>query len=227
MDWTETAGELGALLLELKQIKNLKPLFNRRSRAAKNLVSIELAANSEGYLQARLVREIEPHRLGSYFGLFRSQRDAESALSGIAAKNDLCNKLLGLEPEHQGPCFQRTLGRCKGACDGGEDVVKYNLRVQIAFHALRLKTWPWEGAVGVVEHNDRTGKTDVLVVYNWMHVATLDSVDELNSLSLRGQAVNFDLDSYRLLVKALMGRDGRALKVMELGAVGTPDVLMP
>lgn len=227
VEWTETAGELGALLLELKQIKNLKPLFNRRSRAAKNLVSIELVTNREGYLQARLVREIEPHRLGCYFGLFRNQRDAENALSGIAAKNDLCNKLLGLEPEHPGPCFQRTLGRCKGACDGGEDVVKYNLRVQIAFHALRLKTWPWEGPVGILEYNDRTGRTDVLVVYNWMHVATLDGMDELETLSLRGQAVNFDLDSYKLLVKALMGRDGRSLKVVELGTAGTPDVLMP
>lgn len=190
-------------------------------------MSIELVTNSEGYLQARLVREIEPHRLGSYFGLFRSQRDAQNALSGIAAKNDLCNKLLGLEPEHPGPCFQRALSRCKGACDGGEDVVKYNLRVQIAFHALRLKTWPWKGPVAILEHNDRTGTTDVLVVYNWMHVATLDSMDGLDTLSLRGQAVTFDLDSYRMLVRALMGRDGRSLKVMELGAVGTPDVLMP
>ena len=227
VDWTETAGELGALLLELKQIKQLKPLFNRRSRAAKNLVSIELTANAWGYLQARLVWGVEPHRLGDYFGLFRSKKDAEKALSGIAAKNDLCNKLLGLEPDDDGPCFQRTLGRCKGACDGGEDVVKYNLRVQIAFHGLRLKTWPWNGPVGVVEHNDKTGRTDILVVYNWMHVATLHGMDELEDLSLRGQAVNFDLDSYKLVVKALMGQDGRSRKVLELNAVGAPDVLMP
>ena len=227
VDWTETAGELGALLLELKQIKQLKPLFNRRSRAAKNLVSIELAENSSGYLQARLVWEIEPHRLGDYFGLFRSKKDAEKALSGIAAKNDLCNKLLGLEPGGDGPCFQRSLGRCRGACDGGEDVVRYNLRTQIAFHGLRLKTWPWKGPVGVVEHNARTGRTDILVVYNWMHVATLRGMDEIDGLSLRGQAVNFDLDSYKLVVKALMGQDGRSLKVIELDAVGAPDVLMP
>lgn len=227
VDWTETAGELGALLLELKQIKQLKPLFNRRSRAAKNLVSIELAENSSGYLQARLVWEIEPHRLGDYFGLFRSKKDAEKALSGIAAKNDLCNKLLGLEPDGDGPCFQRSLGRCRGACDGGEDVVRYNLRTQIAFHGLRLKTWPWKGPVGVVEHNVRTGRTDILVVYNWMHVATLRGMDEIDGLSLRDQAVNFDLDSYKLVVKALMGQDGRSLKVIELDAVGAPDVLMP
>jgi DNA polymerase-3 subunit epsilon len=35
VEFTETAGELGALLLELKQIKSLNPLYNRRSRAAK------------------------------------------------------------------------------------------------------------------------------------------------------------------------------------------------
>lgn len=227
VEWTETAGELGALLLELKQIKSLKPLFNRRSRAARNLVSIELAGNAAGYLQARPVREIEPHRLGDYFGLFRSKKEAEKALSGIAAKNELCNKLLGLEPDHEGPCFQRTLGRCRGACDGGEDVLRYNLRMQIAFHGLRLKTWPWPGPVGVVERNVRTGLTDVLVIYNWMHVATLHGEEELRELSLRGQAVTFDLDSYKLVVKALTGRDDRSLQVVELEAVGEPDVLMP
>ena len=232
VDWTETAGELGALLLELKQIKQMKSLFNRRSRAAKNLVSIELTENSAGYLQARLVREIQPHRLGDYFGLFRSKKDAESALSGIAAKNDLCNQLLGLEPDQEGPCFQRTLGRCKGACDGGEDRVKYNLRTQIAFHALRLKTWPWRGPVGVVERNPERERTDILIVYNWMHVATVHDHQELEDLSLNSQAVNFDLDSYKLIVKALMAPKSAAKKarppeVIDLHAVGSPDVLMP
>lgn len=240
VECTQTAGELGALLLELRQIKTLKPMFNRRSRAAKNLVSIELSRNPAGYLQAQLVREIEPHRLGDYYGLFRSKRDAERALSGIAAKNELCNKLLGLEPEHEGACFQRTLGRCKGACEALENVERYNLRVQIAFHSLRLKTWPWKGPVGIVEQDVRSGRTDILVVYNWMHVATLHHEEELHDLSLRGQAVTFDLDSYKLLISALMD-GGKGLKgsesgnnkrearprVIELPAIGEPDVLMP
>jgi DNA polymerase III subunit epsilon len=206
----------------------MKPLFNRRSRAAKNLVSIELTENRDGYLQARLVREIEPHRLGDYFGLFRSKKDAENALSGIAAKNDLCNKLLGLEPDHQGPCFQRTLGRCRGACDGGEDRVKYNLRMQIAFHNLRLRTWPWKGPVGVVERHPENDRTDILIVYNWMHVATVHDHQELEDLSLSSQAVTFDLDSYRLIAKTLMaGSRERSLQIIELDAVGSPDVMMP
>lgn len=227
VEWTETAGELGALLLELKQIKTLSPLFNRRSRAAKTLVSIELVANPEGYLQARLVWEIDPHRLGDYYGLFRSKKEAERALSDIAQKNDLCNQLLGLEPPRPGPCFQRTLGRCKGACDGGEDVVRYNLRAQIAFHGLRLKTWPWPGPVGVVEEHARSGRREILVIYNWMHVATVADETELADLALGSTRVTFDLDSYRLVVKALLGLDGRSHRIIELPALHQPEILMP
>lgn len=227
VDWTETAGELGALLLELKQIKAMKPLFNRRSRAAKNLVSIELAVNSQGYLQARLTREIEPQRLGDYYGLFRSKRDAERALAGIAAKNDLCNRLLSLEPDQSGPCFQRALGRCRGACENKEDALRYNLRMQIAFHSLRLQTWPWAGPVAIVERNVKNDTVDALVIYNWIHVATVHSEQELDDLSLRGQAVNFDLDSYKLLARALSGKGNGQFRIQPLPALAQPDVFMP
>ncbi len=228
VEWTETAGELGALLLELKQIKQLRPMFNRRSRPAKTLWSIELTANAAGYLQTRLVREIEPRRLGDYYGLFRSKKDAERALSGIGMKNELCGRLLGLESaEQEGACFQRSLGRCKGACEGREDVTRYNLRMQIGFHSLRLKTWPWPGPVGVREQNRNGGRTDILIIYNWMHVATVHSEDELQDLSLNGQAITFDLDSYKLVVKALSGRGVKGLSILEMPPVGRPDVLMP
>ncbi|QSP95023.1 GIY-YIG nuclease family protein [Marinobacter salinisoli] len=227
VEWTETAGELGALLLELKQIKSLNPLYNRRSRAAKRLVTIELVENDQGFLQARLVRELEPHRLGDYYGLFRSKRDAEKALSGIATKNELCNKLLGLEPDHSGPCFQRTLGRCKGACEGVEDGVRYNLRMQIAFHGLRLKTWPWDGPVGVVERNAATGVTDILIIYNWVHLGTVHDEQTLHDFAAGNESVTFDLDSYKLLVKALLDRGGKGRKIIEMPALKTPDVVMP
>jgi len=226
VEWTETAGELGALLLELKQIKGLQPLFNRRSRAAKRLVSIELIADGGGYLQARLVRDIDPSRLGDYYGLFRSKRDAERALQGIAGKNELCPRLLGLETGGAGPCFQRSLGRCKGACNGEEDVVRYNLRMQIAFHNLRLATWPWAGAVGLVERSKDGERTDILVIYNWVHVATVHRQEDLDDLALAG-TVHFDLDSYRLVVKALMGPANQRKPVIELPIRGLPDVLMP
>ncbi|WP_291830249.1 exonuclease domain-containing protein [Marinobacter sp.] len=227
VETTQTAGELGALLLELKQIKTLSPLYNRRSRAAKSLVSIALRTQADGYLQAELVREIAPDRLGDYFGLFRSKRDARSAIRGIAAKNDLCGKWLGLEPARPGPCFQRSLGRCKGACEGAEDTTRYNLRMQIAFHALRLKTWPWPGAVGLVEENPDTGRTDILVIWNWIHIATVHNEQELQDFQPGPEPVTFDLDSYKLLVKALLGRDREQHRIIQLAPLTQPAVLMP
>jgi len=227
VDYTQTAGELGALLLELKQIKGLSPLYNRRSRAAKNLVSIELTTNTEGYLQAQLARQIRPDRLNDYFGLFRSKRDAMNAIRGIANKNELCGRLLGLESAAAGPCFQRTLGRCQGACEGAEDVTRYNLRMQIAFHGLRLKTWPWAGPIALVEHDDTTQRTDCLVVWNWIHIATLHDEQELEGFEPGTDAVTFDLDSYKLLVKALLGPERTRHRVIELPPIEQPDVVVP
>lgn len=227
VETTQTAGELGALLLELKQIKQLKPLYNRRSRAAKSLVSIALTTNADGYLQAELARSVQPEQLGDYFGLFRSKKDALGALRGIAGRNDLCGKLLGLEPAGPGPCFQRSLGRCKGACEAAEDTIRYNLRVQIAFHGLRLKTWPWAGPVAIVEENADADRSDYLIVWNWIHLATLHTVADLQDFELGNEPVTFDLDSYKLLVKALLGKDRNQHRIIELPAIGQPAVLMP
>lgn len=227
IEWTETAGELGALLLELKQIKGLNPIYNQRSRPAKRLLSIALQPDEQGYLQAELAWKFNPVQLDQYYGLFRSKRDALRALSGIIQKNELCNRLLGLEPAGEGACFQRRLGRCQGACEGDEDVTRYNLRMQIAFHALRLKTWPWPGLIGVVESNAKTGRTDIHVIYNWLHITTVNHEDELRELDVKGDHVTFDADSYKLILKALL-RPSVNLRIIELPlAIGTPEILLP
>ena len=225
VDWTETAGELGALLLELRQIKQLKPLYNRRSRAAKRLVSIALEQSEAGYLKASLCWDIDPNQLGQYHGLFRSKRDAQKALQGIAAKNELCNRMLGLE-DVNGPCFQRRLGRCKGACEGVEDVTRYNLRMQIAFHNLQLKTWPWRGPIGVVENNGTTGRTDIHVIYNWVHLATVHSEQELHEFEPGERQLAFDLDSYKLIVKHVLSPEHR-LRIVECDHVRPPEITWP
>jgi len=225
VDWTETAGELGALLLELKQIKGLRPLYNRRSRAAKRLVTIALNPGDDGYLRASLQWGVDPNNLGQYYGLFRSKRDAQKALQGIAQKNELCNQMLGLEST-QGACFQRRLGRCKGACEGLEDVTRYNLRVQIAFHELQLKAWPWEGPIGVVEENRSTGRTDIHVIYNWAHIATVHDEAQLRELEPGGEALAFDLDSYKLLIKHVLSPAHR-LTVIECPNMPRPEIVWP
>lgn len=76
-----------------------------------------------------------------------------------------------------------------------------------------------------MEHNPNTGRTDILIIYSWMHVATVHSEEELHDLSLRGTAVTFDMDSYKLVVKALSGKGIGGLRILELPPIGEPDIL--
>lgn len=205
LDWTETAGDLGAQLLELKQIKSLNPIYNRRSRASKTLVSIKLTKNEAGYLCASLSREIEFDQLDQCYGLYRSLQAARKALVDVANKNSLCRKLLGLE-KGRGACFGQQTHTCRGACISQEESERYNLRMQIAFHALQLKVWPYDGMIGIKERHPSRSWEQMHIIYNWSHLATIDTDDELHHILEHGpdDVIGFDLDSYKLLTKAIL-----------------------
>lgn len=222
VEWTETAGELGALLLELKQIKTLKPLHNKRSRAVNSLHSYTMIPNIKGYLSLQLVQQVDISRLDEFYGLFSTKKVAEKALQGINANNELCAKLIGLD-SGAGPCFQHKLGRCKGACIGEEDVTRYNLRMKIAFHSLQLKKWPYKGGVAIKEYQSFVDKTDIHIVYRWVHLATINSEEALSEFDI-GKYVDaclegeylFDSDSYRVISKHI-STPKNSLNIFELG----------
>jgi len=50
IDFIETAGEIGALLLESRMIKEQSPLFNQRLRRVRALCSIRLSSTDKGKL---------------------------------------------------------------------------------------------------------------------------------------------------------------------------------
>lgn len=99
---------------------------------------------------------------------------------------------------------------------GEEDVTRYNLRVQIAFHSLQLKKWPYEGAIGVKECQSFTGKTDIHIIYGWIHLGTVNSDEELEDFNvsdrvqacLEGEYI-FDPDGYRVITKTLTAPKAR------------------
>ncbi|WP_250655108.1 exonuclease domain-containing protein [Alkalimarinus coralli] len=222
IEWTETAGELGALLLELQQIKTLKPLHNKRSRSVSSPFSYTLEADKYGYFSLKLVQDVDPSCLDQYYGLFKSHKIAEKAIQGINGANELCAKLLGLD-RGKGPCFQYKLGRCKGACLAEEDVTRYNLRMQIAMHSLQLKKWPYAGAIAVKERNDFSGKEAIHLIYAWVHLGTVNNDQELDEFNvsdhvqLRQSASRlFDADAYRVMVRFLL-TPKRHFEVIEVG----------
>ncbi len=97
--WQRTAGELGALLLEARLIKEQQPLFNKRLRRNKQLCARLLADDRPQIVYAR---EVDFSHQQHLYGLFANRRAALQMLQSLADEQRLCYGLLGLEPLSRG-----------------------------------------------------------------------------------------------------------------------------
>jgi DNA polymerase-3 subunit epsilon len=207
LDWRQTAGEVGALLLEARLIKDMQPIHNLALRRQGELCSWQLRVTAQGYVQPALTHASEQD-FGSadrLYGLFRSRRKAETALRALAESHELCLALLGLENRVQAnkPCFGYQLRRCRGACTGKEPVAQHQERLENALAALKVKTWPYAGPVGLVE-TGADGRQDVHVVNNWCCLGTAHSEEEVwRMLDEAPARPAFDIDTYKILLRAL------------------------
>ncbi|WEJ85834.1 excinuclease Cho [Kluyvera intermedia] len=198
ISWTRTAGEVGALLLEAKMIKEHQPLFNKRLRRSRQLCSLLLTDNKPEVVYAR---EIDfAHQPGLY-GLFANRRAALETLKSIADEHQLCYGLLGLESLTRGRgCFRSALHRCAGACCGKESVESHQHRLITALERLQLVCWPWEGAIALKEES--ADLTQYHIIRNWMWLGSVTSLEDAGSLSR--QQAGFDHDGYKILCKPLL-----------------------
>ncbi len=185
----ETAGELGALLLESKLIKELRPFHNVAAKRPRRIVIAKRAPSRSGYTEVVLeaVDRINPKDTATILGLFKHTTQAKEFLALIARSHRLCPKLLHLE-QARTYCFAHHLGRCDGACMAEEDPNAYNQRVELAFEERRVKAWPYEGRVVIEEQCESNGLQEKFVVDNWCLVG--GNADEVH---------RFDYDSYRIL----------------------------
>lgn len=202
VDWIETAGELGALMKEAKLIKELMPIHNRRLRRNTDLCSFHYDPAEEA--QPMLVRASEADftRSDHLYGLFRSKRDALNTLRGIADEQRLCHLLLGLETgKKSGPCFAYQLKKCKGACVGKESIEIHSMRLAAALHALRVKSWPFKGRIGIREAEPWSDRAELHVLDRWCYLGTLRSEWDLFDSAQLGADPVFDLDTYKILTR--------------------------
>ncbi len=204
IEWIETAGEFSALLLESRLVKERQPVYNRQLRRERQLCSWRLAESPATRPLVTLVREdeIDPAATGQLFGTFRSKRQAVEVLRQMAETHALCPKLLGLE-SGKGGCFAYQLRRCKGVCAGREAPELHYLRLQQALAAHRLKTWPYPGKIGIREQNPLTGHTQLHVFEHWCGLGSVEDETGLDALMIAKSEKYFDLDTYKLLLKAL------------------------
>ena len=215
VDFIETAGEIGALLLESNLIKQLSPLFNVRLRRVRSLRSIRLHQTTTG-LEPRLsdFKDTEVHFKDqtlspsmNVFGLFASKHAAQQKLRELARAHGLCLALLGLERAGPRGCFGVQIRTCRGACVGREPREDHDERLLSALISTQIHAWPYRGAIELVE--EREGWVQRHRVENWRHLGTLCSRNEGDRFGT--QPPEFDLDSYKILVKPILlqlSRDG-------------------
>lgn len=207
VSWICTAGEIGALLLEARLIKEQQPLFNKRLRRNRQLCSLRV---EEGKPQVVYAREVDFSSSPHLFGLFANRRTALQSLQSIADEEKLCYGLLGLEPLSRGrPCFRSALKRCAGACCGKESVEEHNSRFLAAMARMQLVCWPWQGPIGLKESFGEM--TQYHIIHNWLWLGSVNTPGEAAAL-LRTPA-GFDHDGYKILCKPLLSGEH---KIVEL-----------
>jgi len=203
VEWTETAGELGALLLEAREIRESRPVFNKQLRDGGERWTWLF---EDGGAPPQLVAiDADVLRTGNAFGTYRAEKDARRALEELARAHKWCFKVLGLETG-PGSCFGLQVGRCRGACVGREPVPVHLARVKLALMPQRLQEWPHGGPMLVREGEGE--RAQYHVVDGWQHIATLDgdTVDNLRTTRewpTKRHGPDFNIDSYRILTRML------------------------
>jgi DNA polymerase-3 subunit epsilon len=212
LDWVETAGELGALLLESRLVKEVAPLHNALLRRRKSFGVLRLPSLREAPEFVKLDDvDWDARAPGAepLYGPFASPRAARDLLESIAAAEGLCWRLLGWE-KRGGPCFARQVRKCRGACVGEETPEAHNVRLATALEARRIPDWPFPGPVAIVERDAARGVEEAHVVHQWRHLGTARDESELEALASSRRLPEFDPDILKLLRRWLEEHPGRA-----------------
>lgn len=198
IDWIETAGELGALLLEAQLIKAKQPIHNQRLRRKNALCAWQLPPDTSAMRPVLAwAEDLDFGSQDNLYGLFHSQRDAQKALRDLATQYQLCLSRLGLEKTAAGsPCFAYQLHKCKGACVGKEHARVHDARLIMALQKLKLRSWPFVGAIGIREGDE------LHVIDHWCYLGTAKHEHEVYPLLTHSRPA-FDRDTYLLLHKAI------------------------
>ncbi|MEO5794957.1 MAG: exonuclease domain-containing protein [Rhodoferax sp.] len=213
IDWIETAGEVGALLLEARLVKHHQPSMNVQLRRQRDLHAWQLDDSSALHtpLRPRLVNgpDIALGLQDNLFGPFRSRREAQQLLETLASTQGLCRGVLGLEQIAAGkPCFAYQVRQCAGACVGTQSMAQHNLALLTALTRHKVQRWPHPGPVGLREGSD------LHVLHEWRYLGTAKREDEVAELLESGQPA-FDFDTYKILHKAMA--QARAGQIVRLG----------
>ncbi|MBT8125544.1 MAG: GIY-YIG nuclease family protein [Gammaproteobacteria bacterium] len=209
IDYKQTAGELGALILESSLIKKYLPIYNHRLRRYDSLTTINWNPDSDNSIPKIITADtLDPKSISNHFGLFKTKKRAKDTLRALAKEHQLCEKQIGLE-SGKGACFAYQLKNCKGTCVGKESYMQHKIRMLDALQPLKNKVWPFDGRIGIKEVSFNNKWTDIHIFENWCYLGTVYDEDQLKQLRLfSNEELMFDLDTYKILIRYLKNNSG-------------------
>jgi DNA polymerase-3 subunit epsilon len=204
-----TGSELIALLLESAEIKDKMPVYNRSQRRKLMNYGVYSQVDGKGYIRLearRISGRQEPHIT------FSSSVAGKGYLFSICARHGLCQSLCGLY-DASGPCFQHSIGLCRGACMGREDPEVYNERVIAALEPLQFET---ENFL-VIDKGRNADERSVVAVKNGRYLGYAFLSPDLLGQSPESvlEYVNYREDNkdVRMIIRSYL-RNNKVLKVL-------------
>ena len=201
LEWHETAGELGALLLEAEWVRERMPAHNARLRRRDNAVALMLDLD-RGRPKFPLAAIATLEELADSYGVYSSRQSARMHLIDLVREHELCAKALGLE-RGSGPCFGYQIRRCRGACCGGESADSHRARLFDTLAPRRFQAWPHDGPLAVREF--REGFDEWLVFDRWCFLGRAETESAAREFALTRER-RFELENFRILA-AFLRRD--------------------
>lgn len=202
-----TAGEVGALLLESRLIKERQPLFNKRLRHNKRLSSLQITA--DGSVEVVNTTAL-PSALPLY-GLFAHRRAAIEFVRTLADEHGLCLVVMGLEKSAGRACFRQQIRKCRGACCGHESLAEHQQRLLDALAQRLIYQWPYAGAVALHESHDAL--SEYHVINQWHYLGSYSTLAAAQQAPHRPPKA-FDADSYKILLRPLLSTEHRIIELL-------------
>ena len=212
----KTAGELTALILESKKVKELNPIYNRRLRRVSRFHSIHLEEGENGILIPQVISLSEiPSGRKKLYGLFPSNKKAKDSIQAISDEYKLCYQVCGLERSANRACTSHQLKKCEGYCVGRQTAIIHNVKLLQGLSTLALKTWPYQGPIALIEKCKHYGVEQHLLIDNWCILGIAESVEDYGEILTKIPSPEIDKDIYKYLVKAIYSK-GLLVKVNPL-----------
>ena len=193
-----TGGELEALLLESRLVKERQPLYNRQLRRHQKLTTARQVISRQGYITIDIQDTdiIDPDDIADILGVYTTKGKAREFLNQAVKDYGLCPKLMGLE-KSSGACFLHQLKKCAGACCGQETYAEYNQRLLSVFDGRRLQEWPFKSPV-LIQEDLGSEKLSSIVVDQWCVIANIIQEPACSPV-VSYQDKMFDIDTYKIL----------------------------